>query len=136
ARHPNTPPRAPSPLVRLVYGLGSAFTRLDYERAMARRHTLRVAALRALERVDALVMPTTAVPAPARPPALAKGGIDVPLLVAVGAFTPFANATGLPSIAVPAGRDAWDRPLSVMLVGRPGEEARLFDLAAALEAAS
>ncbi|MCB9732575.1 MAG: amidase [Deltaproteobacteria bacterium] len=136
ARHPDTPPRAPSPLVRLVYGLGSAFTRLDYERAMARRHTLRVAALRALERVDALVMPTTAIPAPARTRDLAKGGIDVPLLLAVGAFTPLANATGLPSIAVPAGRDAWGRPLSVMLVGRPGEEERLFELAAALEAAA
>lgn len=135
AHHPDTPPRAPSALVRLVYGLGRAFTRLDYERAMARRQTLRAAALRALDGVDALVMPTTAIPAPARTRDLARGGIDLPLLVAAGAFTPLANATGLPSIAVPAGRDPWGRPLSLMLVGRPGEEALLLDLAATFEAA-
>jgi len=48
---------------------------------------------------------------------------------------PPANATGLPAIALPAGRDAQGLPLSVQLVGKPAGEATLLAVAAQLEAA-
>jgi amidase len=49
-------------------------------------------------------------------------------------FTPAWNHLGNPAAAVPAGFDADGMPLSVMLIGRPNDEATLLSLAAQLEA--
>jgi amidase len=51
-------------------------------------------------------------------------------------FTPVFNVTGQPAVTVPAGVGGDGLPLSVQLVGRPGEEATLFSVAAQLEAAA
>jgi Asp-tRNA(Asn)/Glu-tRNA(Gln) amidotransferase A subunit family amidase len=79
-------------------------------------------------------MPTTAVPAPALRKGLVRGGQDALLLRAIGAYTPLANCTGLPAIAIPCGRDPIGRPLSIMFVGAPGSEMRLLAIAHAMEA--
>ncbi|MFN3615502.1 MAG: amidase family protein [Rubrimonas sp.] len=54
-------------------------------------------------------------------------------------FTPLANVLGWPAMSVPCGRTATpagrDLPTSVQLVGRPGSEATLLSLAAAIEQA-
>jgi Asp-tRNA(Asn)/Glu-tRNA(Gln) amidotransferase A subunit family amidase len=100
-----------------------------------RRALLRDAALRALDRVGVLAMPTTAIPPPAVTPALLGGAQDALLLRAIGAYTPLANCTGLPAIAVPCGVDDRRRPLSIMFVGPPGEEEMLLRIALAVEAA-
>jgi amidase len=44
------------------------------------------------------------------------------------------NHLGNPAMAVPAGFDADGMPLSVQVIGRPGDEATLLSLAAQLEA--
>jgi amidase len=84
--------------------------------------------------VEVLAMPTTAMPPPALTPGLMAGGQDVSILRALGAYTPLANLTGLPAISVPSGRDARGRPLSIMFMGRKGSEARLLEIALAVEA--
>lgn len=51
-------------------------------------------------------------------------------------FTPLANATGAPAIALPAGLDSQGLPISIQLMGRHGGEKTLLELAFALEDAS
>lgn len=100
----------------------------------AAREALRRALSSALEHVEVLAMPTTAIPAPAITRGLLAGGQDVLLLRAIGAYTPLANLTGFPAISVPSGRDARGRALALMLMGAPGSELKLLAMAAALEA--
>jgi amidase len=56
-------------------------------------------------------------------------------LLEIVAFTPTANMTGQPAIALPTGLDADGLPVSVHLVGRPADEATILRVAARLEAA-
>jgi amidase len=49
-------------------------------------------------------------------------------------FTPLANATGQPSMSIPAGISNLGLPIGAMLTGRFGEDFRLLSLAAELEA--
>ena len=51
---------------------------------------------------------------------------------AVLPWTVPANLAGLPSCSVPAGTDADGLPVGVQVVGAPGEDARVLDVAAAL----
>jgi amidase len=51
-------------------------------------------------------------------------------------FTPIFNVTGQPAVSLPAGTGSDGLPLSVQLVGRPGDEATLYSLAAQVEAAA
>jgi len=56
----------------------------------------------------------------------------------VFAFSPFTvwfNITGQPALMLPLGQSASGLPLAVQLVGRHGDEATLFRLAAQLETA-
>ncbi len=58
-------------------------------------------------------------------------------LNAVAGRVPFQgvwNATGQPSMIVPAGRDRDGLPIGMQLTGRPSDEATLLSLAAQLEA--
>lgn len=124
---------SPAGLLNVALGLAVG---LDDARALTeRRGRLRDATLRALDRVGFLAMPTAAVPAPAVTRSLLDGAQDGLLLRAVGAYTPLANCTGLPAIAVPCGVDDRGRPLSIMFVGPPSAEADLLRLALAVESA-
>jgi Asp-tRNA(Asn)/Glu-tRNA(Gln) amidotransferase A subunit family amidase len=115
--------------------LGRAFDPDQVAHLAGRRAELRAATLRALERCPVLAMPTTAVPPPAVTRALLAGGQDLMLLRALGAYTPLANLTGLPAIAVPAGVDDRGRPLSIMFMTGDGGETALLRIALAVEAA-
>ena len=71
------------------------------------------------------------------PPALSRallaGAQDLVLLRALGAYTPLANLTGLPAIAVPCGVDDRGRPLSIMFMTAAGGETTLLRVALAVE---
>lgn len=88
---------------------------------------------------DAILMPIAMVPAfshlhePSFPErVLAVDGTDVPYPGLLNWISP-ATALHAPALAVQAGRTKTGLPVGVQLVGRWGEEDRLFDLAAALE---
>jgi Asp-tRNA(Asn)/Glu-tRNA(Gln) amidotransferase A subunit family amidase len=122
-----------SPAGRMSLALGRSFSDGDVARLARQREELRAATLRALERMPILAMPTTAVPPPALSHGLLEGGQDLILLRAVGAYTPLANLTGLPAIAMPCGVDDRGRPLSIMFMAAPGGERTLLRLALAVE---
>jgi amidase len=83
-----------------------------------------------------LTPPMTAAPPPVGEAAMGDedfaGMLELMKLVA---FTPMANMTGQPAVAVPAGLDADGLPVSVQVVGRPHDESTIIRVAAQLEAA-
>ncbi len=97
------------------------------EAAMAKgRATLDTAAARlraVLLDAEAILMPT------APQGAFAHGQAPV----SQADFTGLANIAGLPALSLPAGWDGDGLPVAVQVVGRPGSEAALLDLAARLD---
>ena len=86
---------------------------------------------------DVLLTPTmTAAPPPVGEGAMGDedfaGMLELMKLVA---FTPMANMTGQPAVAVPAGLDDNRLPTSVQVVGRPNDESTIIRVAAQLEEA-
>ncbi len=94
-----------------------------------RAQQVRTEAVRAMgrlfEEVDVLVTPTTPGPAPR--------GLD---WTGDPAFNQPFSAVGFPAITVPAGLSGSGLPLGVQFVARPFDEATLFRVAAAFEAAT
>ena len=103
---------------------------------LSHRPVLTARILRLWNEVDVLLTPGLA-----RTAIAAEGGFDKPAPVAFDRaarftpWTPLFNVTGQPAIAIPAGFGTDGLPLSVQLVGRPGDEALLYSLAAQIEAA-
>jgi amidase len=90
---------------------------------------------RVFEHCDVLVTPTVGEP----PIAVGRWRGNGALRTVLGmsrtyCFTPVWNHTGQPAAAVPAGFTESGLPLSVTLVGRPGDEPTLLALAAEIEA--
>jgi amidase len=108
--------------------------RRDRLRAQRVNTTARI--LRLWDEFDVLLTPGLAGTAIA-----AEGGFKRSMPVAFNRaarftpWTPIFNLTGQPAIALPAGFGSDGLPLSVQLVGRPGDEATLYALAAQIEAA-
>jgi aspartyl-tRNA(Asn)/glutamyl-tRNA(Gln) amidotransferase subunit A len=55
------------------------------------------------------------------------------VLYALSRFTRFVNYLGLPALAVPAGFDDSGMPVGLQLIGRPGSEATLLQIAVRLQ---
>ena len=102
-------------------------------RAAIPRHAARIN--RVLEDHDVLLTPTVG-----RPPVEVgqwEGRGALRTLIGMSRAYPFTgvwNYTGQPAAAIPAGFTADGLPLSIQLVGRPGDEATLLSLAAQIEA--
>jgi aspartyl-tRNA(Asn)/glutamyl-tRNA(Gln) amidotransferase subunit A len=116
-------PAAASAGFRAALDYGRKLDGIRLARALFRLAEARAAALRALDAVDALLLPT----APQR--AFAHG---TPPPADQADFTALANIAGLPAIALPWPADDGGLPCSVQLIGRPHAEALLVGLAAAL----
>ncbi len=109
----------------------------------ARRHALLASRARTTQRILGLwrEVDVLVTPALAKTALTAEGGFGraVPRALGLaGRFTPWTpifNLTGQPAIALPAGVGTDGLPLSIQLVGRPGEEHVLYALAAQLEQA-
>jgi amidase len=123
------------------------FTRVLYDGGRTMPGTTVVGALQQLERTsrevapfferyDLLLTPTLSIRVPelgwvdtSRPETMVNAA-------AFSAFTGVFNTTGHPAMSVPAGVDGNGLPVGVQFVARPGDEATLLRLAAALEVAA
>lgn len=122
-----------TPYVRDRLAAAAQVTREQYDAALAAADRLRVELDRLLEQVDVLLLPGVPFPAPL--------AYDERVLVAgewedrdtgLCRNTAFANLTGHPVLALPAGLDGV-LPVGVQLVGRPGSDLALVDLGSVLE---
>ena len=123
-----------SPGVRLRLEMGRYVLAEDYVRAMRARTVLRRAVDRALEGLDALILPSLAIPAPP----IGAGTVDVdgtpePVRAMMLRLTQLFNITGHPAIALPCGRGRDGLPRGIQLVGHRGGTERLLAVAAAVE---
>ncbi len=124
--------------VRLL--AGSLLPVQTYHRVLRLRHAVRQEILDALTRVDALVMPTSSIPAPVIPE---RAGIGSKQEVVDGyagrrSFTSPYNLAGVPALSVPCGFTPGDRPLPIglQLAGRPLDEQTVLNIAYAYEQAT
>jgi aspartyl-tRNA(Asn)/glutamyl-tRNA(Gln) amidotransferase subunit A len=108
-----------------------------YRAAIERRAVIRRDLAAVLDRVDALLMPTTAATPPFtdRPDVAFHGDREVPIRDLVIPFGALHTLAGVPSCSIPAGFDAAGLPVGVQVVTAAGEDERCLAAAAALEAA-
>jgi Asp-tRNA(Asn)/Glu-tRNA(Gln) amidotransferase A subunit family amidase len=120
--------------VRINLALARAFTTMDYVQAQRVRTRTIANFARALEGVDVILTPSTALPAPLIPKkALPEGESDLTTLVEIMRFATPANLTGLPAISFPVGYNEDGLPLGMQAIGHAWQEATLLRLALAAE---
>jgi aspartyl-tRNA(Asn)/glutamyl-tRNA(Gln) amidotransferase subunit A len=123
-----------SPGVRLRLEMGRYILAEDYLRAMHARTVLRRAVDRALEGLDALILPALAIPAPPLgASSIAVGSGTEPVRAIMLRLTQLFNITGHPAIALPCGTGSDGLPRSIQLVGHRGSTERLLAVAATVE---
>ena len=106
----------------------------DYIKAQRLRRVLRCQFLDALTKVDVIVTPTTAIPAPPLDQSsYAIQGKPVTPSYALGAFTRPFNQTGMPAITVPCGFTSDGLPIGLQVAGRPFGEGTVLRVAYTFE---
>ncbi|MDP7340204.1 MAG: amidase family protein, partial [Vicinamibacterales bacterium] len=115
-----------------TYALSAGYYDAHYLKAQQVRTLIRQDYEAALESVDAVLMPTSPVPA------FALGDkVDDPLqMYLLDVFTVSANLAGLPAMSVPAGFTPGRLPVGAQLVGRAFDEAGLLRIADGYERAN
>ncbi|HVL32741.1 MAG TPA: amidase [Actinomycetota bacterium] len=114
---------------QVLLALGTKWSAGDYLRAQ-RIRTLNIREwLHVFSSIDAVLTPTAPRPAPIKEEAQATGVFEL-----VNYTSPF-NFSGFPSISVPAGFTAGGLPVGAMLTARPFDDARLMQIAFALQEA-
>src|SRR5262249_27714834 len=123
-----------SPGVRLRLEMGRYILAEDYVRAMRGRAILHRAVDRALDGVDALLLPSMPIAAPPLGAgSVERHGVTEPVRGRMLRLTQLFNITGQPAIALPCGRGADGLPRGLQLVGHRGGTERLLAVAAAVE---
>ena len=123
-----------SPGVRLRLEMGRYVLAEDYLRAMHARTVLRKSVDKALEGLDALLLPSLAIGAPPiGATTVTVGAHTEPVRATMLRLTQLFNITGHPAIAIPCGRGTDGLPRGLQLVGHRGGTARLLAVAAAVE---
>ncbi len=123
-----------SPSTRINLTLGKATTSADYLQAQRVRTRALAHFRRALNEVDVILSPATAVVAPEIPAHCEKDGwSDLSTVTELMRFAVPGNLTGLPAIAFPVGYDAAGLPTSMQAMARPWDEALLLRVAFAAE---
>jgi aspartyl-tRNA(Asn)/glutamyl-tRNA(Gln) amidotransferase subunit A len=127
--------RSYSPGVRLRLEMGSYVLAEDYLRALGLRDTLTSRVDRALDGLDALLLPALPMPAPLLGATSVQiGDRTEPVRGAMLRLTQLFNVTGHPSVAFPAPGPWSDAlPRGLQLVGERGRTDRLLEVAVAVE---
>jgi aspartyl-tRNA(Asn)/glutamyl-tRNA(Gln) amidotransferase subunit A len=125
-----------SPIVHKRFVAGRSIPAVDYLAALDRRTALRAIVDEALASVDAIVLPTLPIVAPALGVEdvtvdAARGSASLPVRSAMLRQTQLFNLTGHPAISIPI--PVTGLPVGLQLVGRHHETARLLSVAAAVE---
>jgi aspartyl-tRNA(Asn)/glutamyl-tRNA(Gln) amidotransferase subunit A len=134
ARYLDERPGDYTPIVRERLEHGRTVPAVDYLEAQAFRRTLRASVDRALEGVDALVLPTLPIVAPplgAEVIVVGANATDVPVRAAMLKHTQPFNMTGHPAVTVPA--PAPGLPVGIQLVAAADRTPRLLEIAAVCE---
>lgn len=126
-------PERVEPRTRVLAGLGRLLPRPLVDASVRRGEVLAERVDELLGDADVLLLPTVG-SRPLKAGSFLRRGVVTSALGAVGsiAFTALFNVTGHPAIAVPAGLGGDGLPVSVQLVARRGEDAKLLALAAGL----
>jgi Asp-tRNA(Asn)/Glu-tRNA(Gln) amidotransferase A subunit family amidase len=120
--------------VRVSLALARCFSTMDFVQSQQVRTRLIANFARALEGVDMIMTPSTALPAPLIPQAaLPDGESDLSTLVEIMRFATPANMTGLPAISFPVGYTEDNLPLGMQAIGRSWQEPTLLRMALAAE---
>jgi Asp-tRNA(Asn)/Glu-tRNA(Gln) amidotransferase A subunit family amidase len=123
-----------SPGVRLRLEMGRYVLAEDNLRAMHARAALRRAVDKALEGLDALMLPALATAAPVLGAATVEAGRSTePVRAMMLRLTQLFNVTGHPAIALPCGMGRDGLPRAIQLVGHYGSTERLLAVAATVE---
>jgi amidase len=115
--------------------LGKVLPEPLYQKAMERRPAEQARINAIFDSADVLVMPVMGGTALSVRRWEGRGALQT--VLGMSRFYPYCvpwNHLGNPAMAVPAGFSADGMPLSVQVIGRPGDEATLLSLAAQLEA--
>jgi Asp-tRNA(Asn)/Glu-tRNA(Gln) amidotransferase A subunit family amidase len=119
---------------RVLLELGRAFTSRDYLLAARVRTEAMKHLYEHFQKVDVILTPASAVPAPPLPSNLITGESDPSLITEIMRFAFLANLTGVPALVLPAGYTENGLPLGIQLMGRWWEEDRLLQIGRVLEA--
>jgi aspartyl-tRNA(Asn)/glutamyl-tRNA(Gln) amidotransferase subunit A len=120
--------------VRLRLEMGRYVLAEDYLRGIQGRAALIRSVDRALEGLDALLLPALAIPAPPLGATTVEvGGRTEPVRAMMLRLTQLFNVTGHPAIAIPCGRGTDGLPRAIQLVGHRGGTERLLEVATAVE---
>lgn len=123
-----------SPDVRAGFLAGQLILGKHYIKAQRVRNMIRQEMATVLQRVDALVTPTTPIPAPKiNQTTVDMGGEDLAIMSALSQLTRPANLSGFPAISVPCGFTEDTLPIGLQLIGRPFAEAAVLQIAQAYE---
>ena len=116
--------------VRLNLAIGRSFTAHDYVLAQRARTRIIRNFNRALEEVDMILTPATAITAPEiKKGALPNGESDLSTTIEIMRFATAANMTGLPAISFPVGYTKSGLPIGMQAIGRAWQEHVLLRLA-------
>ena len=124
--------------VRLLLEIGEMHLATHYIQAQRYRSLLRREFMEAFKDVDVFICPTLPFTATrvGEMSVMIENGVEEDMLAAIMQFTGVPSLTGLPSLAVPCGYDDEGLPVGMQIIGRPFDEATLFRVGAAFQAAS
>ncbi|MDO5668215.1 MAG: amidase [Alcaligenaceae bacterium] len=116
--------------VRILLEMGEMLLATHYVQAQRYRTLLRNEFMEAFDKVDVFICPTlpfTATKAGAMKVVI-ENGVEEDMLAAIMQFTGVPSLTGLPSLNVPCGFDEDGMPIGMQIIGRPFDEALLFNM--------
>jgi Asp-tRNA(Asn)/Glu-tRNA(Gln) amidotransferase A subunit family amidase len=119
--------------IRVRLEIGQFFSAVDYVKAQRIRALLRSSMIAAMEQVDAIITPTMAPLAPEIGSSSNSIQGSAPHSRESAHFSAPYNATGLPAISIPCAIDSRGAPIGLQIAGRPGEDARVLQVAEACE---
>lgn len=124
--------------IQAALATGEGIAAMDYVRALRWRSVLARGFDRALADVDAILAPVTPVLPPPHDRSSMRwpDGVEEPVIEALARYCLPASLAGLPTLSLPARRSAGSLPVGLQVIGRPGEDELILDIASWLDGAA